>query len=103
MKKILNQLLFGALLVISLVYIWFSNELTIGATESELTFYNAVVHLNKYDHVWSPVGLGFAPGTPLASITFNIYKLFLTHFHFPDYMVQAVIYGILLITPFYAL
>lgn len=100
MRKFSYSLFFGFFIILLLLYIWFAQGLTIGATESGLPFYNVNQLIYTYEYTWSPVEIGFAPGFTLSSIPLYVFQSFLSHLGFQDYFVQAVEFSFLLLFPF---
>src|SRR5258706_6731633 len=95
-KKYLCHILFFTISVV-LTIIWFHSGSIIALGESGIPFYDLGNVFKFYGHAWSPVALGFYPGSGLTEYTFFGLGIPLYILHFPGFLIQALFFFFLLL------
>lgn len=96
MKRIPWVHLLFLILSFVLTYIWFQKGLLIALGESAIPFYDLSKVFIFYGHSWSPIALGFFPGTTPTIYAFFSLGLPFQFLNVPGFLIQAIVTFILI-------
>ncbi|MDQ3239086.1 MAG: hypothetical protein M3P33_01040 [bacterium] len=99
LKHFLNEYLIITICALTLTTIWFSKGLILATGESGLPFYNPTYSSKLINHTWASPALGNATSTALISLPFFLLLNLLSKMFPYEFLLQALIFFLLLITP----
>jgi hypothetical protein len=100
-KKLVSKFFTCVCLIIPLivVFAWFQSKQLLGTAEEGLPFYDSLRTFGLYKSAWVDVGFGFASPFYLPRITLYAFSSILELLKLQSWLIQAVIFYFLLITP----